>query len=182
MVHTAFGSVESIQRFLYSMASFGDYGACPISSTRSVHNATVGRLTELLWLHEPAVTVSNWTSPGLSALGCCGRLVASGSDPAALVVCGEYHTPWRRSMVARLLRGRRCVAGGVWAALVEDSPGPGRVFASGEGPGPVIGEDERDAGWWPGSVMERIPSENAGPFVVREGSQAAAFAARAAAP
>ncbi len=169
---TAWGNLRSTQSFLDSIAAYGDAGASPSPFTTSVHNAAQGVLCQLLDLHGPGFTISQGNCSALQALHLARGLVQRAGIPRALVVAGDLHTGWSRSLAERLCGGARRIGGGATAMLLAaDGAGPTltatppgapaiNLLANGDDPtDPEHRLAERALGaWWPTCLPAAIPS------------------------
>jgi 3-oxoacyl-(acyl-carrier-protein) synthase len=102
---TAFGCLDTTQRFADTIARFGDAGASPTPFTTSVHNSPAGTLGELLGLHGPCATLSADGCGTLAALRLAWAWIAAGRCAEVLVVVGDRLPPWG---VAQAPRARCC--------------------------------------------------------------------------
>ena len=90
---TSFGPLETNFRFLDTLLDDGERQVSPTLFSHSVHNAAAGYLARIFTIHGPAITLTAYTWPFLTALQQAVMAVSTGVVRRALVATGEMPSP-----------------------------------------------------------------------------------------
>lgn len=192
VVTTSYGAVQATQRFVDSIAAYGDDGASPTPFTTSVHNGSAGAIGQLLGLQGPCTTLAQGGTGCLAALRWAWLQLRAGRCPRVLVLAGEAHNAWSERVVGRLSAcpwpiGSGCSA---WLLAAEDPTGrelrlgehPAERCLDGGGLGPAeralaaaaraagqqrLRAPDRLGAWWPTATLAALPGDPA-PIQLRE--------------
>ncbi len=90
---TSFGPLETNFRFLDTLLDDGEGQVSPTLFSHSVHNAAAGYLARIFTIHGPAITLTTYTWPFLTALNQAVLAISSGCIRRALVATAEMPSP-----------------------------------------------------------------------------------------
>jgi 3-oxoacyl-[acyl-carrier-protein] synthase III len=101
-VGTAFGPLEANFRFLDTLLDDGEGQTSPILFSHSVHNMAAGYISRLLDLQGPALTITTFAWPFLSALDTAWQFMAQKRVRRALVTAVEAKSAVLEDALRRL--------------------------------------------------------------------------------
>ncbi len=90
---TGFGPLETNFRFLDTLFDDGEGQASPTLFSHSVHNAAAGYIARLFNMHGPAITLTSYAWPFLTALNQALLAISDRTISRAVVVTGEMTSP-----------------------------------------------------------------------------------------
>ena len=90
---TSFGPLETNFRFLDTLLDDGEGRVSPTLFSHSVHNTAAGYLARIFTIHGPAITLTAYTWPFLTALRQAVIAVSTGVVRRALVATAEMPSP-----------------------------------------------------------------------------------------
>ena len=106
---TAYGPIETNFRFLDTLIDDGERQASPTLFSHSVHNAAAGYVARLLDIQGPALTMTSFSWPFLTAISEARLAVDSGRVRRALVLGIETNSPLLED-ARRQLQGNKAVS------------------------------------------------------------------------
>jgi len=106
---TAYGPIETNFRFLDTLIDDGERQASPILFSHSVHNAAAGYVARLLDIQGPALTMTSFSWPFLTAISEARLAVNSGRVRRALVIGIETNSPVLED-ACRQIQGNKAVS------------------------------------------------------------------------
>lgn len=106
---TAYGPIETSFRFLDTLIDDGERQASPTLFSHSVHNAAAGYVARLLDIQGPALTMTSFSWPFLTAISEARLALDSGRVRRALVLGIETNSPVLED-ACRQLQGNKAVS------------------------------------------------------------------------